>query len=431
MSEREIGAEQIGVEEIGVGIIGAGWLGDVHARAWGRLRHHYPDLGVRPRMVAVADSVAAATAAASDRHGYARTYSDWRDLLADPEVDVVSVTAPNAVHREIGVAVAAAGKHLWIEKPVGLSAADAEAVADAVAAAGVQAAVGFNYRTFPALQALREHLRSGAIGTPTHARVRLLSDYAAHPLGLHTWRYSIASGGHGVLGDLASHAVDLTRYVLGELDRLVAETAVFIGDRPLPVEGAAAYGHGLGAPDAERAAVENEDYVSALVRTVDGVLVTLECSRVATGEQNTYGIEIHGSTGLLAWDFRRSGELVVSTGETYGDQPTRTQHIGPGWGEHARFQPGSALPLSFDDSKVIELARLLRAITGGPQEQATLADGVASARALEAMVASAATQSWVQLDGLGKEPSPSGRNRSFPKVSFSSRGRKGETEVGR
>lgn len=385
--------------EIGVGVVGAGWLGDVHARAWGRLRHHYPDLGVRPRMVAVADSIGSATKAATDRHGYARAYDDWRDLVADPEVAVVSVTAPNALHREIGVAVAEAGKHLWIEKPVGLGVADAQAVADAVAAAGVEAAVGFNYRTFPALQALRDQVRSGAIGTPTHARVRMLSDYAANPLGLHTWRYSLDSGGHGVLGDLASHTVDLTRYVLGELDRLVAETALFIGERPLPPKGAASYGHGLGDADAPRARVENEDYVAALLRTVDGVLVSMECSRVAAGEQNSYGVEVHGTGGLVAWDFRRCGELVLSTGETYADQPSRIQYVGPGSGEHARFQPASALPLSFDDSKVIELAMLLRAITGGPREHATLADAVASAQALEAMVESAESRAWVTLDG--------------------------------
>src|SRR5690349_7060082 len=132
--------------ELGVGVIGAGWLGDVHARAWGRLRHHYPDLPLTARFVAVADSVPAARAGAQRKHGFATAYDDWRDLLADPGVDVVSVTAPNALHREIGVAVAEAGKHLWIEKPVGLSPADAEAVAEAVEAAGVQATVGFNYR---------------------------------------------------------------------------------------------------------------------------------------------------------------------------------------------------------------------------------------------------------------------------------------------
>ena len=381
---------------LGVGVIGAGWLGDVHARAWGRLRHHYADLGVTPRFAAVADANRAAIETAVEKHGFAAVYEDWRDLVADPAVEVISVTAPNALHREVGVAVADAGKHLWIEKPVGLSAADARAVAKAVAASGVQATVGFNYRAIPAVAQLRQLVADGEIGTPTHARVVLMSDYAAHPLGLHTWRFGLAQGGHGVLGDLTSHAVDLARFTLGPIDRLVAETAVFIANRPLPVEGAATYGHGRGSAQATKAPVENEDYLAALARTAAGTLLTIECSRVATGEQNTYGIEVHGTRGLVAWDFRTPGELRVSRGDAYGDQPTQRVFVGPGAGDYGRFQPGAALPMSFDDTKVIELAGLVRAITTGINDGPQPADAVASAEALEAMGRSAGGAGWVE-----------------------------------
>lgn len=382
---------------IGVGVIGAGWLGDVHARAWARLRHHYPDLAVAPRFVAVADSVPAAVAAAQRKHGFATSYGDWRDLIADPAVDVVSVTAPNALHREIGVAVAEAGKQLWIEKPVGLSAADAQAVADAVAAAGVQATVGFNYRAVPAVTHLKELVASGEIGTPTHARVHLFTDYAAHPLGLLTWRYTLAAGGHGVLGDLASHAVDLVRFVLGDLEKLVAETATFIAERPVLAEGAATYGHGLGDPNAPTGPVENEDYVAALARTTAGALVTLECSRVAVGEQNNYGIEVHGTRGLVGWDFRTPGELRVSTGPDFADQPSERLLVGPGAGDYARFQPGAGIAISYDDTKVIELAGFVRSVLSGTPEGPTLTDAVAAAEALDGMVRSAAGEGWISL----------------------------------
>lgn len=380
---------------LGVGVIGAGWLGDVHARAWGRLRHHYSDLGVTPRFVAVADAVPGALEAAGAKHGFERAYGDWRELVADPDVEVVSVTAPNSLHREIGVAVAEAGKHLWIEKPVGLSAADASAVAAAVAKAGVQGTVGFNYRSVPAVTRLRDLVAAGAIGQPTHARVNLLSDYAAHPFGALSWRFGIESGGHGVLGDLASHGVDLIRFVLGDLARLVAETAVFIPERPILDPNAAAYGHGRGDADAPRGPVENEDYVAALVRTLSGVIVTLECSRVATGDQNRYGVEVHGTKGLVSWDFRSPGELRLSEGEDYGDQPTKRLFVGPGAGDYARFQPGSANAMSFDDTKVIELAGLVRSIQSAAPEGPVLADAVAAAEALEAMARSAAGEGWV------------------------------------
>ena len=382
---------------LGVGIVGAGWLGDVHARAWGRLRHHYPELPVTADFVAVADSVPAAQDAARRKHGFRSAYTDWRDLVADPAVDVVSVTAPNALHREIGVAVAEAGKHLWIEKPVGLSAEDTRAVAAAVAAAGVRAVVGFNYRAVPAVAELAQMVTSGAIGRLTHARVHLLTDYAANPLGLLTWRYTVDAGGRGVLGDLASHAVDLVRFTLGDLRRIVAETAIFVTERPLPVEGAVSYGHALGDPDAPAGPVENEDYVVALARTAADVLVTIECSRVATGEQNNYGLEVHGTHGLVAWDFRRPGELRLSTGDGYTDQPAQRLLVGPGAGEHGRFQPGSGIPLSYDDTKVVELAGLVRSIVYGDAAGPTLGDAIASAEALEAMVRSAAGEGWVDL----------------------------------
>jgi len=387
--------------EIGVGVIGAGWLGDVHARAWARLRHHYPELPVSPRLVAVADSVPAAVERAQRKHAFPTTYADWRDLVADPAVHAVSVTAPNALHREIGVAVAEARKHLWIEKPVGLTPDDARAVAQAVERAGVQGTVGFNYRAVPALAQLRELVARGAIGTPTHARVQLLTDYAAHPLGSLTWRYTLDSGGHGVLGDLASHAVDLTRFVLGNIERLVAETAVFIPERPVLQPGAATYGHGLGAEGDLMGVVENEDYVTALLRMTSGALVALECSRVAVGEQNNYGIEVHGTQGLVAWDFRIPGELRLSTGSRFADQPTQRLLVGPTAGDYAHFQPGAALAMSYDDTKVAELAGFLRSVLSGKPEGPQLVDAVASAEALEVMVRSAAGAGWVDV------PSPS------------------------
>ncbi len=131
-------------EPLGVAVVGWGWMGAVQAPAWSRLGHHYPDLAGVVRLVSVADPVAERRDDAVRRFGFAAAHNGWRDAVADPAVHLVSVTAPNAVHREIGCAVADAGKHLWIEKPVGLGADDARAVADAVAAAGVASAVGFN-----------------------------------------------------------------------------------------------------------------------------------------------------------------------------------------------------------------------------------------------------------------------------------------------
>jgi len=383
---------------VGVGVVGAGWMGHVHARAYVRVPHHYPDLELRPVLVAVSDVSTASAADALDRYGFARAYPDWHDLVADPDINVVSVTLPNALHREVGAAVAAQGKHLWIEKPVGLSAADAEAVAHALAAAGVVAAVGFNYRNVPAVAHARELVASGAIGEVTHARVRMFTDYAADPRGMLSWRFVRERGGNGVLGDLMSHGVDLTRFVIGELSALTAQTARFIDERPL----ASAPGSHYATIDEITAttpmgAVENDDYAVALARTSTGAFVVLEASRAAVGDQNAYGFEVHGTRGQVSWDFRRPGELQVASGASYLDLPTTRVMAGPGHGVYALFQPGSGIATSYDDTKVIEAANLLMSIAAGAQPVAGLHDAVMAARALDAMERSAADGSWVDL----------------------------------
>ena len=380
---------------IGVGVIGFGWMGRVHAQAHARVRHHFPDLGLVPQLVAVADDVPGRAEQAAAQFGFASATTDWRELLADPRVQLVSVTAPNWVHREIGVAVAESGRHLWIEKPVGLTAEDARAVSDAVVAAGVQGTVGFNYRHAPAVALARRLVEGGEIGHVTHARFAFLSDYAAAPEGALTWRYEQARGGSGVLGDLASHAVDLVRYVLGhDVTSVLADTAVFIPERLRPAGPTS--GHALAAGGVP-GQVENDDYVSALLRLSSGARVVLEASRVAVGEQNAYGFEVHGTAGRLAWDFRRMGELQVSRGPAAQDQSVSTVLVGPGAGEYAAFQPGAGIALGYDDLKVVEVRDLLASITAGKAVGADLTDAVRAAVTLDAIAASAATGARVEV----------------------------------
>jgi predicted dehydrogenase len=383
------------VDELGVAVVGFGWMGRVHTQAYARLPHHYPQLPLRPRLITVAEEVPGRAEEAAERFGFAAATRDWREVAADPRVRAVSITAPNFLHREIGVAMAEAGKHIWIEKPIGLTAEDARAVADAVAEAGVQGAVGFNYRNAPAVEAARELIASGEIGTVTHARIRLLSDYAAHPDGALTWRYERARGGSGVLGDLASHGADLARFLLGDITSLTADTAIFLPERARPAGATAGHALALGS---EPGPVENEDYVNCLLRFASGARGVLEACRVSVGEQNNYGFEVHGTKGAVFWDFRRMNELAVSRGTTYQDQPVSTVYVGPGAGEFAAFQPGAANAMGYDDLKVIEAYRFVRSVAEGVPCGTTLDDAVWSAAVLDAMTRSARRGSWVEVE---------------------------------
>jgi len=375
------------MSSVGIAVVGFGWMGRVHAQAYARVRHHYP-AAPRPVLIAVADDVPGRAVEALAQFGFTTATDDWRTLLDDPRVDAVSITAPNFLHREMGAAFAAAGKHIWIEKPVGLSADDARAIVG-----DVQVSVGFNYRNAPAVEKARALLAAGEIGDVTHARFRFFSDYAAHPEGALSWRFERARGGNGVLGDLGSHAVDLVRHLLGEIDRLVTDTAIFVPQRPRP-SGVTA-GHQRGAGPA--GPVENEDYLGSLLRMASGARVVLEASRVAVGEQNSYGFEIHGTRGALFWDFRRMGELGIGAGGSYQDEPVRTVFVGPHDGEFGVFQPGAGIPMGYDDLKVIEAYRFLCSAADGVPRGATLTDAIRSAEALDAMSRSAETGGWVTL----------------------------------
>ncbi|SEP60685.1 Predicted dehydrogenase [Streptomyces sp. yr375] len=382
------------VDALGVAVVGFGWMGRVHTQAYARVRHHYPRLALRPQLVTVAEEVPGRAEEAADQFGFAAVTRDWREVVADPRVRAVSITAPNFLHREIGVAMAEAGKHIWIEKPVGLTPQDARAVADAVAEAGVQGTVGFNYRNAPAVETARDLIAAGEIGAVTHVRIRLFSDYAAHPDGALSWRFERERGGSGVLGDLASHGADLARFLLGDIASLTADTAVFVPERARP-SGATA-GHSRAAGGA-LGPVENEDYVNCLLRFASGARGVLEACRVSVGEQNNYGFEVHGTKGAVFWDFRRMNELRVSRGTTYQDQPVGTVYVGPGDGEFGAFQPGAANAMGYDDLKVVEAYRFLRSVAEGIPYGATLTDAVHSATVLEAMTRSAQSGSWVDV----------------------------------
>ena len=179
---------------------------------------------------------AAASAAA---FGFARSTTDWRDLLSDPSIDLVSVTSPNGLHREMAVAALEAGKHVWCEKPMALTLEDARAMAEAAARSGRATALGYGYLQNPALQEARRLIAAGAIGTPFDFRGSVDEDYMADPALPWSWRLRAKDAGLGTLGDLTVHLVSLARALMGEIDSLTAMVETVHAERPVPGGGTA------------------------------------------------------------------------------------------------------------------------------------------------------------------------------------------------
>ncbi len=380
------------MRQIGVGVIALGWMGRLHSRGFRQVAERYPELGVSARLVAAADPVPANREAARGL-GFEHAVEDYREVLADPQVEAVSICAPNFLHHEIAMAAIAAGKHFWIEKPMGVNAAQSRAIAQGAAAAGLVTAAGFNYRHQPQVEHARELVRTGRLGRITNARVWLIADYASSSEGPHTWRYIRAQAGAGVVADLLSHGIDLAQYVLGSrITEVTAMTDTFITTRPVPL--GVGVGHSAVAVSDERRSVENEDYVAALARTGSGALVTLESSRVAVGPRAEYVVEVYGTEGSLRWSFEHPEHLQVLIAGEGVHRGYTTVMSESGYGDYGRFQPGPGQHLSFDDSKVIEAGQFLESVLTGRQAAPSAGDAWAAAEVDEAVVASAADRAW-------------------------------------
>lgn len=382
---------------VGVGVVGAGWMGRVHSSAYRRVRDHYPDSAGLARLVVVADESEERAREAVATFGFEVATNDWRRVLEHPEVDVVSITVPNGLHRDVAVAAAEWGKHIWIEKPAGRVPQETEEIAAAVERADVRSVVGFNYRQVPAVRHARELIRSGALGVVDHFRSQWIAAYASNPRGALSWRFRRQEAGLGILGDLGSHAVDLAQYLLGPIARVTARTETVVRERPLPT---GAGTHFDVSTSAELAPVENEDVVWSIVEFEQGVTGTLEASRVAVGPQARYTFGLHGSRGAVAWDFERMNELSVYLPLENGDAGYATVLMGPQHEPFGHFQPGPGLPMSFDDLKVAEAALLLESVVDGEQREPGMREALAAARVIAALERSAASGRWEPVSEL-------------------------------
>lgn len=374
---------------IGVGVLGMGWMGHVHSRSYLAAAHRFPDLGVRPELVACADSVEQAAVDGAERHGFASHSTDWREVVADGRVDVVSVTLPNSLHAEACEAAAAAGKHIWCEKPVGRDAKEAARAARAADKANVASMAGFNYRWAPMVRHVRELLDGGELGEVEMFRGRFYSMYAYDRMGLHSWRFKSDVAGAGAVGDLIAHVTDLALEFAGPVESVCGHKRLFIEERPLPKEGSVSH-YSRGEPGDPTAKVENEDYAGALVRFASGACGSVEGWRTACGPKSDMAFELYCTEGSVSWTLEDLNALrIFVRGKGPMDGYARVL-AGERHPEHSRFIPGDGNPIGYEDTKVIEASKFLgmaaekRAEPSGLKRASEVADvGAAILRSCE------------------------------------------------
>jgi len=383
---------------IGVGVIGFGWLGQAHSRSLLRIPTLFPERGFDAELVVCGDTLPERREQAVGSFGFARAAADWRAVVEDPDVDVVFIAAPNMLHLELVEAAAAAGKHVFCEKPVGGTPEQTVRAEKAARAAGVISGVGYNYRWAPLVQYARQLIADGRLGEITNYRGRFFSMYGSDPLGVLSWRFLVDQAGHGVTTDLMSHSVDLAHMLLGPITKVVGTTATFIPERPLP--GAAGTHYGRGRPGDPTGAVTNEDYAGMLCEFSGGARGTFEASRSIVGPESQMAFEVYGTKGALGWNLEKLNELQLYLVEDELHTGYRTVFGGDRFPYHGHFVPGSANGIGFEDLVVIEDYEFCRAVADGREYRPGFEAALEWVSVQAALLKSVASGGWEDVVSL-------------------------------
>lgn len=333
------------------GLIGTGFMGKAHAIALRSVGTAFPSIA-SPVLACLVDSDADRATSLAASWGFARSSTDWQRLCSDPEIDVVDICTPNHLHKEMALAAIEAGKHVYCEKPLALTTADAAQIAAAARAAGVRTSMGFNYMCNPLIELARQAIESGEIGDIFSFCGNYQEDYLSNPSTPFSWRCLRAQGGHGALADLGTHLINMAEYLLGPISSVMGSMTTVHRARPDPASG-------------ELKDVENEDIAQALVRFSRGCTGTLDISRIATGKKCGLTFDIFGSQGSLSFDQERMNEIRVY--KASGNEKLRgyrTILAGPEHPDYAAFCPAPGHGLGINDLKVIEVKNLLLSIAG-------------------------------------------------------------------
>ena len=373
--------------KIKVAMIGYDFMGRAHSNAWRQVARFFKDVPFQPILKVVCGRTESKVAEAREQLGFEEHATRWQEVVARSDIDVVDICTPGDSHAAIAVAAAQAGKAVLCEKPLANTVEEADRMYAAVQRAGVIHMLCHNYRRCPAVTLAKQIIDDGQIGELYHYRGTYLQDWIVDPAFPRSWRLEKARAGSGALGDILSHTMDLSRYLVGEPMEVSGLMKTFITERPLPGE------------PAQRAPVDVDDAAMALVKYAGGALGYLEGSRFALGRKNYNRFEINGSKGTLVWDLERMNELQLysEVGPSSGFrtiQVTDAQHpfVAAWW------PPGHII--GYEHSFTHTVYDFLRAIANGVVPSPSFEDGCKNQRVLDAIERSAKTGQWVKVAPL-------------------------------
>ena len=390
------------MKEIRIGLIGTGGMGKAHATAFTNVPLVFGNQTGKPVLEIVADIDAKALEPWAAEFGFARWTTNWRDVIADPRVDVVDITTPNALHAEMAIAAAQAGKHIYCEKPLATTSADAARIVAAVAKSGVISIVGFNYLKNPAQAFARQLIESGDLGDITLFRGTFDQDFLANPDIPFSWRLDRAQAGTGALGDLGSHTIAFAQFLVGDIAEVCGLNATKINERIVPAGGS---GYAAKAQSGGKMrAVENEDIMEFLIRFENGAIGTIGTSRIGMGRKLGLTYEIHGTQGSLFYTQERMNEIqLYRHTDPDREKGYKTIYIGPEHPGYKAFFGLAGIGLGYNDQKIIEAHHLINAVAQGQPVQPDVRFAYQVNKVIDAVDLSCQEHRWVRVGEFDTE----------------------------
>ncbi|MGC8863886.1 MAG: Gfo/Idh/MocA family protein [Armatimonadota bacterium] len=383
-------------KKINVGMVGAAFMGKAHSVGYRDVAFAFPDVKAVPVMKEIAAITQAEADAARAVLGWERASEGWEKVVAAKDIDLIDICTGNSTHKEIAVAAAQAGKHVFCEKPLAMSVAECKEMVKAVEKAGVVHMVNFNYRRVPAVELARQMIEKGAIGTPYHWRAVYLQDWIMDPNFPLVWRLKKELAGSGAHGDLNAHIIDLARYLVGEIESVCGLMKTFIKKRP---ELAATTG-GLGAKaSTQMGEVTVDDATLFLAKFSNGAVGTFEATRFAGGNRNGNRFEINGSNGSIRFNLERLNELeYYNAKDRAGQQGWKTILVTDGVHPFMKGWWPAGHIIGWQHTFVHQIYTLMNGIAARKSPAPNFYDGLKCQMVLEAVEKSAETEQWVKVE---------------------------------
>ncbi|MBW2241178.1 MAG: Gfo/Idh/MocA family oxidoreductase [Deltaproteobacteria bacterium] len=365
-----------------IAMIGYQFMGRTHSNAWRQVARFF-DTPFEPVLQVVCGRNEAEVSAASRKLGFEAHATTWQEVVARDDIDVVDICTPGDSHLPIVLAAAAAGKSILCEKPLANELAEAEQMLGAAQSAGIVHMLCHNYRRAPAVQLAKRLIDEGRLGRIHHYRGTYLQDWIVDPEFPRVWRLEKARAGSGALGDIASHSLDLARFLVGEICEVSGLLETFVAERPLED------GSGRGPVDVDDAAL-------ALLRFENGAIGTVEGTRFAPGRKNHNRFEINGSKGSLVFDLERMNELELYE-EDGSESGFRTiLATDPSHPYVAAWWPPGHI-IGYEHTFIHTVLDFMRGIEAGRSPEPNFEDGVKNQRLLDTIERSHTNRRWEQV----------------------------------